>query len=467
MMNIRSKVGSLKIGLAVAALLALGVVVGARGANTPSVSAKKAVNGDMVSVVRGGRLYDDWFGEISAPMLLTPHPAYPASGKFVNDPKTTWRCKECHGYDYLGNQGAFASGDHFTGIKGIRGMIGAPLPRVIAILKDQTHQYDKVMIEQDLLDLARFVSHGQVDMAKYIDPDMKAVKGDTEKGQVLFNTICANCHGYDGQKIRKHRAIGHIARINPWKAFHEILNGHPGETMPPLRVFGEDIVVGILGYAQSLPTEQTLTSIVRGGRLYDNWYMETGKMPPVDPHPAYPAESPFAKNIGESWRCVRCHGWDYRGQAGAYGKGSYYTGIQGIRNAVGMSPEAIVSVLKDRTHGYAALLTDVDLRDLANFVSEGQVDTDRFIDRRTGAALGDSNRHVAFYTTICARCHGTDGREISNIRTVGKVAVTNPQMTLHMILNGHPAEEMPALRALDPDILADILAYIQTLPTER
>ena len=49
------------------------------------------------------------------------------------------------------------------------------------------------------------------------------------------------------------------------------------------------------------------------------------------------------------------------------------------------------------------------------------------------------------------------------MRPLGQFARGNPWATLHRILNGHPDEEMPALRVLEPEILADILAYVQTL----
>ncbi|MDK1024073.1 MAG: hypothetical protein QGD92_07565 [Gammaproteobacteria bacterium] len=45
----------------------------------------------LYSITRGGRLYDNW-------------------------------CKECHAWDYRGVEGAYGSGEHYTGIKGIQGM---------------------------------------------------------------------------------------------------------------------------------------------------------------------------------------------------------------------------------------------------------------------------------------------------------------------------------------------------------
>ena len=52
------------------------------------------------------------------------HPLYPADGEYAAKPKANWRCKECHGWDYKGRDGAYAKGSHYTGIKGIRQWAG-------------------------------------------------------------------------------------------------------------------------------------------------------------------------------------------------------------------------------------------------------------------------------------------------------------------------------------------------------
>jgi thiosulfate dehydrogenase len=38
---------------------------------------------------------------------------------------------------------------------------------------------------------------------------------------------------------------------------------------------------------------------------------------------------------------------------------------------------------------------------------------------------------------------------------------------MHKILNGQPDEKMPALRALDRQIIVDLMAHIKTLPKEK
>ena len=270
-------------------------------------------------------------------------------------------------------------------------------------------------------------------------------KGDTSRREAYFATICATCHGKDGQKIRSMPPLGKVARSSPWEALHKILNGHPAENMPALRAFDTLVLVEILAFAQSLPAEELLSSVVRGGRLYDNWYKEAKKPAPARPHPAYPADGTFAKDSETNWRCKECHGWDYKGGKGANSVGVHFTGIKGIRDMAGADPARIVALLKDETHGYLGLLEDGDLRDLANFVSKGQIDMDRFIDPIFGMAKGDESARADYYNTICATCHGKDGRKVTTMPPLGRVAKFNPWNALHKILNGHPDEEMPAL----------------------
>ncbi len=208
------------------------------------------------SYARGGILYDKWYKVIKAEPPKEPHKAYPADKKYAAKAASNWRCKECHGWDYKGKDGAYASGKHSTGIMGIDGMAGADPARVIAILKGDSHGYDGLMAEQDSVDLANFVTDGQVDMAKYIDPATKSVRGDRGKGEVYFNTTCAKCHGKDGLLPKDGEALGAVVNSNPWETMHKILNGQPGEQMPSLRAFDRQIVLDIMAHMATLPTEK-------------------------------------------------------------------------------------------------------------------------------------------------------------------------------------------------------------------
>jgi mono/diheme cytochrome c family protein len=204
------------------------------------------------SIARGGRLYDKYFAENKTAKPESDHASYPhKGGKYGKD--VSWRCKECHGWDYKGKDGAYASGGHATGIKGISGAAGKDPAAIVAILKDAKHGYtDKQLSATDMQDLAMFVSKGQIDMAKYV-ADKKA-KGNTAKGEVYFNTICAGCHGMDGKKIKDAPPIGSVAD-NAAEMIHKIMNGQPAESMPALRALDPQIAVDIASYLVQLPKQ--------------------------------------------------------------------------------------------------------------------------------------------------------------------------------------------------------------------
>jgi len=208
------------------------------------------------SLARGGKLYDKWYAVIGAEAPLQSQPAYPSDKKYADKPKSNWRCKECHGWDYMGKDGAYSEGKHSTGIKGINGMKGADMTKIVEILKDQNHMYGDKMEAEDLQDLANFVSNGQVNMDDHIDRATKMAKGDKDKGAAYFNTICIGCHSKDGTKPKDmEKALG-AQMGNPWEVMHKIMNGQPDESMPALRALDRQIVQDILAHMTTLPKEK-------------------------------------------------------------------------------------------------------------------------------------------------------------------------------------------------------------------
>ena len=227
------------IGLSVAALAALMGSASALAAETES------------SMARGARLYDKYFGENKTAKPTTDHPSYAIKdGKYGKD--TSWRCKECHGWDYKGKDGAYAKGGHATGIKGINGAAGKDPAAISALLRDKVHGYSEAQLSaKDANDLALFVSKGQGNLAKYLDASNK-VKGDGAKGEVYFNTLCAGCHGEDGKKVKDAPPLGSVAD-NGAEMMHKILNGHPGEAMPALRALDHQIAADTAVHLTKLP----------------------------------------------------------------------------------------------------------------------------------------------------------------------------------------------------------------------
>lgn len=222
-------------------------------------SQEPAVETDAFSSARGGQLYDKWWAVLEAKAPAETHPSYPSTGKQKGE--VTWRCKECHGWDYLGAAGAYAKGSHFSGIKGIRGKAGAPPKEIAAILRDKTHAYTPEMLSDKAVErLAQFVSAGQFDMTPHIDSATKKAKGDTARGARFYQTVCAICHGFDGKTLnfgdeKKPEFIGTVAQDNPWETLHKIRNGQPGIPMIALTMLGVQDQVDILAYAQTLPAK--------------------------------------------------------------------------------------------------------------------------------------------------------------------------------------------------------------------
>jgi thiosulfate dehydrogenase len=205
-------------------------------------------------------------------------------------------------------------------------------------------------------------------------------------------------------------------------------------------------------------------SIARGGRLYDKFWTENKQAKPVEDHAAYPNKGgKYGKDA--SWRCKECHGWDYLGKDGAYSSGGHATGIKGIQGAAGNNPQAIAAILRDKTHAYTeAQLSAKDVGDLALFVAKGQIDMMAYVDYAAKKAKGDVAQGEAYFSTVCAGCHGLDGKKITNAEPLG--AVQNPQEMMHKVMNGQAGESMPALRLFGPQVAADLVSYMLTLPKQ-
>ncbi len=225
----------------------------------------------------------------------------------------------------------------------------------------------------------------------------------------------------------------------------------------------------LAGFSAQTLAESLDYSIARGGRLYDKWFAEKQMDGPKIANPAYPASGKYKGKKSSDWRCKECHGWDYLGAAGAYSSGKHHTGIKGVRAAEKMNKYGIENALRDSNHGYTqAMLSDRDVVDLMRFLQQGQMEMQKWIDPKTKLVKnGDAGKGQAYYETICATCHGLDGKTNDEIPPLGKLSNKNPWETLHKILNGQPDSEMPALRALDLQVSLDILSHLQqNLPKE-
>ena len=214
-----------------------------------------------------------------------------------------------------------------------------------------------------------------------------------------------------------------------------------------------------------------VTAIMEGGKLYDNWFSTLGVDKPKETHALWPASN--TKKSGDvTWRCKSCHGWDFMGKDGAYASGSYKSGITGIRSFEGKDPAMVEKILRGPEHGYTpAMIPDDALSKIALFVTNGQFDLDAFIDRTSKKSNGDAGKGKVIYDTSCYLCHGKDGKDM-NFKTadapeyLGTLSNGNPWETINKIRHGQPDSQMPGIGYMGNKMMADILAYTQTLPNE-
>jgi thiosulfate dehydrogenase len=440
------------------------------------------------SATKGGKLYDKWWSAAEVDEPTSEQPLWATQDTNTRSGGDTWRCKECHGWDYQGAEGAYGSGSHFTGFPGV--IVGAPgmsHGELLAWLDGTTnadHDFS-AMGQEPMADLVIFLSEGLIDVAPFIDAETKAaVGGDETHGEELYASVCAACHGMDGRTINFHdpddpEFVGNIAVDNPWEFIHKVRTGQPGAPMPAGIDNGWSMqdVVDVLAYSQTLPTEPPSTaSVSDGGKLYDKWWVVAEVDEPSEDNPVWARQDTNTRSGGDTWRCKECHGWDYQGAEGAYGSGSHFTGFPGLLAAAEKAIEDLMAQLTgqvDPDHDFSAM-GEAQLATLIQFLKEGLVDVAPFIDAETKAAVGgDAANGEVLYMSTCTACHGEDGTTINfhdpdDPEFVGNIAIDNPWEFIHKVRAGQPGTGMPA--GIDNDWtmqeVIDLLTFAQTLPTE-
>ena len=210
---------------------------------------------EYAQLLWGGILYDNWYSELDVKIEKT-HPSYPSEGKKKG--ASTWRCKECHGWDYRGKDGAYSKGGHYTGIKGITVYANKNPDEIIKILKNDTHALGDMIPENAYRALTLFVAYGQIDMDKYIYRASKRATGNIKNGARIYSSTCVRCHGQDGKKINfkteeKPEYIGTVSNKNPWETLHKIRFGQPSKQMISLLFLTIKDQIDVLSYCQILP----------------------------------------------------------------------------------------------------------------------------------------------------------------------------------------------------------------------
>lgn len=437
------------------------------------------LNGDPV---RGGLLYDKWWVVLTQNIPEGNHPLWATQTSNTRSGGDTWRCKECHGWDYKGVDGAYGSGSHVTGFPGIFNASQSMSPGgLLQTLKGGTnpdHDFSTYMDDQTLVDLALFMSDTLIDVDDLVNADRTA-KSDAVLGEGKYTEVCTRCHGPAGDAINfgnvdEPEFLGHLAPDNPWEFIHKVRYGQPGWPMPSsiLNEWTNEDVANVLAHAQTFVPEPTVSG---GGLLYDNWWVPQGMDAPTGDHPLWATQSTNTRTGRDTWRCKECHGWDYQGVDGAYGSGSHMTGFPGILPAADKSADEIVAWLsgdQNADHDFSAVMSKAAMAAMVRFIQEEMVDVTAVINDDK-SSTGDANAGQEMFEATCAECHGDDGKALNfgdadDPEYLGTLAVDNPWEFIHKASHGQPGEPMPGGLALGWTLeqLADLLAFSQTLPVE-
>jgi thiosulfate dehydrogenase len=209
-------------------------------------------------------MYDKWWVALGLDEPTEDQPLWASQDTNERSGKDTWRCKECHGWDYRGADGAYASGSHFTGFTGVLGAASMSADELTGWFDgtaNPDHDFSTYFDGAAIDTMVAFIQEGMVDMTQYINDD-KTVNGDAANGQTLFGAACSVCHGEDGQTLNfgdesDPEYLGGLANGNPWETLHKAANGQPGENMPSGLNLGwswQDLA-DLIAYIQTLLVE--------------------------------------------------------------------------------------------------------------------------------------------------------------------------------------------------------------------
>jgi thiosulfate dehydrogenase len=434
-------------------------------------------------------LYDKWWKTLELDEPSGDMPLWATQDTNERDGSTTWRCKECHGWDYKGAEGAYASGSHFTGFPGVFDAASKSTGELTTWFDgtaNAEHDFSAYLDESAIEMLVAFVQEGLIDLTPYVNDD-KTTNGDADNGKTLYDQSCAMCHGQDGTMINFGDAddpvyIGTLANDNPWEFYHKTANGQPGTSMPSGLILGwsHDDIADVVNYAQTLSgedTEEPSTSsvsaiAVQGGLLYDKWWKALELDEPTGDMPLWGTQDTNERSGTDTWRCKECHGWDYQGAGGAYATGSHFTGFPGVFDASSKSAEELTGWFDgtaNAEHDFSTYLDESAIEMLVAFVQEGLTDLTPYVndDKTTN---GDADNGNTLYDQSCAMCHGQDGTNINfhdadDPVYIGELANDNPWEFYHKTAFGQPGTSMPSGVNLgwSSDDIADVVNYAQTL----
>jgi len=242
-----------------------------------SIALASEIQDSGTDLVAGAQLYDKWYAVLGLPAPQGDMPIWSHQSTNTRSGTETWRCSECHGWDYKGVNGAYASGSHYTGFPSlILATADMTEEDIVAHLKgenDSAHDFSSYLDENAMGQVATFLKEGLIDDSEYIDSiSLKVINGDLEHGNELYDSTCAECHGEDGMKIifrteGVDETLGDVANRDPFRFLHRTRFGVAGTEMPLGYDLGWTPADGrdVLMYAQTLARGKASEEITGAG----------------------------------------------------------------------------------------------------------------------------------------------------------------------------------------------------------
>lgn len=218
------------------------------------------------NILRGAQLYDKWYAVLGVDPPAGDMPIWSRQTTNTRSGEDTWRCSECHGWDYRGAQGEYQAGSHYTGFPDLLMLVqDLQVEDIVNHLRgglDPAHDFSAHLDDTSMTELGEFLKFGTIDATTYINPiSLRVIDADFSHGQQLYQSTCINCHGEDGKKIVFRiegidEYLGSIANRDPYRFLHRTRFGVAGTDMPVGMNLGWQPADGrdVLAFAQSLPT---------------------------------------------------------------------------------------------------------------------------------------------------------------------------------------------------------------------
>jgi thiosulfate dehydrogenase len=234
---------------------------------TPIEYSQQQFTEDM-HISRGGQLYDNWWkATVDTNKPEGDHPLWKTQSSNKRSGYSTFRCKECHGWDYRGKDGAYRKGSHYTGFSGVylasRTMSIKELESALRGSTNRDHDFSVYLGDMDIADLALFMKKGIIDLTAFINIDGTTAGGNPQTGSNVFKNNCTHtCHGHNGTAINfgddeKPEVVSTVANKNPWEFIHKVRAGQPGTRMMSAIIYkwSDNDILDLLSYARTLPKD--------------------------------------------------------------------------------------------------------------------------------------------------------------------------------------------------------------------